>query len=420
MATDLAVVGLGYVGLPLASEAVRSGLSVLGIDVSPAVVDWLNSGVSHIDDVSDSDIRAMCAAGFRASTDDDLDGADTVIVCVPTPLTEERGPDLSAVRAAMVGVAEHLRPGMLVVLESTTYPGTTDEVVRPLLEVSGSSPASISTLRSHPSASTPATRSSDIRNTPKIVGGHTPQCDRPRVTLLRAVCRHRRSSPWHPRGGDRQATGEHLPSREHRPRQRDGPVLSRAEHRPVGRDPLRCHRSRSDTMPFYPGPGVGGHCIPIDPNFLSHNVRARLGYPFRFVELAQEINAAMPAYVVQRAQEVLNADRKSLNGATVLLLGVTYKADIADQRESPAVPLARQLVARGASVAFHDPYLETWQTTADVRERVDDLDTSLVEADLTILLQGHSSYDLEQLATKARRILDTRGVVPAAPSVEHL
>ena len=149
-------------------------------------------------------------------------------------------------------------------------------------------------------------------------------------------------------------------------------------------------------------------------------MRARLGYPFRFVELAQEINAAMPAYVVQRAQEVLNTDRKSLNGASVLLLGVTYKADIADQRESPAVPLAKQLVARGASVAFHDPYLETWPTTGDVRERVDDLDTSLVEADLTILLQGHSSYDLEQLATKARRILDTRGVVPAAPSVEHL
>ncbi len=186
-------------------------------------------------------------------------------------------------------------------------------------------------------------------------------------------------------------------------------------------DVIRCAATKPfGYQPFYPGPGVGGHCIPIDPNYLSHNVRARLGYPFRFVELAQEINAAMPAYVVQRAQEVLNTDRKSLNGATVLLLGVTYKADIADQRESPAVPLAKQLVARGASVAFHDPYLETWQPTGDVRKRVDDLDTSLVEADLTILLQGHSSYDVEQLATKARRLLDTRGVVPAAPSVEHL
>ena len=150
-------------------------------------------------------------------------------------------------------------------------------------------------------------------------------------------------------------------------------------------------------------------------------MRARLGYPFRFVELAQEINATMPAYVVA-ASAGTSSTRigKPLNGATVLLLGVTYKADIADQRESPAVPLAKQLVARGASVAFHDPYLETWQTAGAVRQRVDDLDTSLVEADLTILLQGHSSYDLEQLATKARRILDTRGVVPAAPSVEHL
>ena len=420
MATDLAVVGLGYIGLPLANEAVRSGLSVVGVDVSQAVVEGLNSGVSHIDDLSDSDIRAMCAAGFRASADShDLDGVDTVIVCVPTPLTEERGPDLSAVRAAMVVVAEHLRPGMLVVLESTSYPGTTDEVVRPLLEASGLVAGVDFHLAFSPERIDPGNPAFNIRNTPKIVGGHTPQCTDRALTFysqfVDTVVRAR---------GTREAETAKLLENTYR-------HVNIALVNEMARfchelqidlwDVIRCAATKPfGYQPFYPGPGVGGHCIPIDPNYLSHNVRARLGYPFRFVELAQEINAAMPAYVVQRAQEVLNTDRKSLNGATVLLLGVTYKADIADQRESPAVPLAKQLVARGASVAFHDPYLETWQTADAVRERVDDLDTSLVEADLTILLQGHSSYDLEQLATKARRILDTRGVVPAAPSVEHL
>ena len=257
-----------------------------------------------------------------------------------------------------------------------------------------------------------------LRNTPKVVGGYTADCTDRAAAFYAAVRRRRRRAPWHPRGRDGQAAREHLPARQHRPGQRDGEVLPRARHRPVGRHRAALPPSRSASRRSIPGPGVGGHCIPIDPNYLATTC-APLGYPFRFVELAQEINAPMPAYVAHRARTAQHgpeADQRR----DVLLLGVTYKPDIADQRESPAIPLAKQLAARGASVAFHDPYLETWQPTGDVRKRVDDLDTSLMEADLTILLQGHSSYDVEQLATKARRLLDTRGVVPAAPSVEHL
>ena len=171
---------------------------------------------------------------------------------------------------------------------------------------------------------------------------------------------------------------------------------------------------------FYPGPGVGGHCIPIDPNYLSHSVRARLGYPFRFVELAQEINSTMPSYVVRRAQDALNDDAKALKGSTVLLLGVTYKPDIADDRESPAVPLARQLVAHGATVRYHDPFVEDWRALEGDVKRVDDPLAAAEDADLTILVQNHSSYDVASLADAARRLLDTRGVAPVNERVQRL
>ena len=171
---------------------------------------------------------------------------------------------------------------------------------------------------------------------------------------------------------------------------------------------------------FYPGPGVGGHCIPIDPNYLSHSVQARLGYPFRFVELAQEINASMPNYVARRAQDILNSEGKAVNGATVLLLGVTYKPNIADLRESPAVPLAKRLEELGATVQFHDPHITTWHAHGHSVGRVPDLDDALRTADLTILLQGHSAYDFASIAATAKRVLDTRGVVPTSSTVERL
>jgi nucleotide sugar dehydrogenase len=171
---------------------------------------------------------------------------------------------------------------------------------------------------------------------------------------------------------------------------------------------------------FYPGPGVGGHCIPIDPNYLSHSVRTRLGYPFRFVELAQEINAAMPAYVVRRMQDALNDDGKALRGSRILLLGVTYKANIADQRESPAVPLGRKLIEQGATLTYHDPLITRWEALGDNATRVSDLEAAVAGADITVLLQHHRDYDVDALAARARRFLDTRGAVTPGPGVERL
>ncbi len=171
---------------------------------------------------------------------------------------------------------------------------------------------------------------------------------------------------------------------------------------------------------FYPGPGVGGHCIPIDPNYLCYQVRAKLGYPFRFVELAQEINAGMPAYVVRRVQDILNDSSKSLRGSTVLLLGVTYKPDIADERESPAKPLAEGLLAAGADLAFHDPHVASWRLADRSLERVEDLETAVADADVVVLLQAHSSYDLADIASRAKQVFDTRGAVPAGPRVVAL
>ncbi|HEY9411845.1 MAG TPA: nucleotide sugar dehydrogenase, partial [Jiangellaceae bacterium] len=184
-------------------------------------------------------------------------------------------------------------------------------------------------------------------------------------------------------------------------------------------DVIRCASTKPfGFQAFYPGPGVGGHCIPIDPNYLSHNVRAKLGYPFRFVELAEEINATMPSYVAHRAQNLLNAHGKAIHGSSVLLLGVTYKPDIADQRESPAVPLARRLRALGATVVFHDPHVTTWKVGDDALERVPDLEQALAGADVTVILQGHAEYDGELITKRAAQVFDTRGITPRSDTVE--
>jgi UDP-N-acetyl-D-mannosaminuronate dehydrogenase len=331
---DVLVIGLGYVGLPLAIQAVRSGLRVTGYDTSEQIVAGLMAGRSHVDDISDADVAEMLAAGFRATTDEAAAGPqDVIVICVPTPLSEADGPDLSAVRAATGTAGRLLRSGTLVSLESTSYPGTTEEVVRPLLEKASGLTAGIGfSLAFSPERIDPGNPVYGFRNTPKI---------------------------------------------------------------------------------------VGGHCIPIDPNYLSYKVRT-LGYPFRFVELAQEINSRMPSYVTDRAAELLNRHAKPVNGAKVLLLGVTYKRDIADQRETPARPLARKLLSRGAQVSYHDPYVPDWQVDGQAVARRTDLDAALADADLVILLQAHQAYDPAHLAGAARLLLDTRGVVPDAPHVEAL
>src|ERR1700733_15258930 len=342
---DVVIIGLGYVGLPLAQAAVGAGLRVTGLDIRQATVDGLNAGRSHVDDLSDADIAAMLAGGFRAVTSVAGiagSGPDVIVFCVPTPLTESDGPDLAAVRAATESAATLVRPGCTVILESTTYPGTTDEIVRPMLEKASGLSAGIGFhLAFSPERIDQGNETYGIRNTPKVVGGITPACTEAAAGFYGRVCDTvvRAKSA-------REAEMAKLLENTYR----------HVNIALVNEMAIFCHELGVDlwdaircaaTKPFrfqafYPGPGVGGHCIPIDPNYLSYKVRT-LGYPFRFVELAQEINGRMPGYVTERAAELLNRNAQPLNGARVLLLGVTYKRDIADQRESPARPIARTL-----------------------------------------------------------------------------
>jgi UDP-N-acetyl-D-glucosamine dehydrogenase len=419
---DLLVIGLGYVGLPLALEATNSGLRVVGYDIGAGVVASLNSGRSHVDDISDEEIGQIVARGFRATTEESEAGEPaTIVICVPTPLSEADGPDLTAVRAAGETAGRLLRRGTLVVLESTTYPGTTDELLRPILEKESGLSAGVDfSLAFSPERIDPGNPTFGLRNTPKVVGGLTPDCTAAAARFYGKVC-DQVIEAKSPREAEMAKLLENTYRHVNIALVNEMAVFCHELGVDLW-DAIRCAATKPfGFQPFYPGPGVGGHCIPIDPNYLSYKVRT-LGYPFRFVELAQEINSRMPGYVVDRAAELLNRHAKPLNGANVLLLGVTYKRDIADQRESPARPIARRLLARGARLAYHDPYVDQWPIDGTDVRRATDLAAELALADVTILLQDHSVYDLDDLVASSKLLLDTRGRLAAhgAPNTETL
>ena len=349
-APKVVIVGLGYVGLPLAFEALSAGLECTGFDTSADVTDRLNAGHSHVDDVTDIAVQRMLAAGFRANTDPaTLSQADVIAICVPTPLSAEGGPDLSAVKAAAHVIAEHLVSGQLVVLESTTYPGTTEEVLVPILESSGLTAGRDFNVAFSPERIDPGNEQFGVRNTPKVVGGLTAQCSQ-RVSEFYA-----------------QFVEDVVIAK--RVREAEMTKLLENAYRHVNIalvnemarlchelnidlwDAIRCASTKPFVFDaFWPGPGVGGHCIPIDPNYVSHRVKTHLGQPFRFVELAQEINAGMPLYVSRRIQDLMYEIGKPVKGSKVARLGVTYNPDIADQRESLAVQIAEVLMNLGALV----------------------------------------------------------------------
>ncbi|MDO9484872.1 MAG: nucleotide sugar dehydrogenase [Actinomycetota bacterium] len=407
----VAVLGLGYVGIPLVGACIKAGHSVLGFDTDDRVVANLNGGLSHVDDVASVEISSWVSQGFIATSDaSTLTDIDVFIICVPTPLSDDGSPDLSAVRAASLTVAAQLDAARkpLVVLESTTYPGTTEEIVKPILESRGAIAKADFCLAFSPERIDPGNKEWDFQNTPKIVGGLTESCtdravefyltvttevvrtkglkEAEMAKLLENTYRHVNIALV-----NELAKISHLLDIDF------WDVIAAAETKPYG------------FQAFRPGPGVGGHCIPIDPNYLGHRVRTELGQSVRFVELAQEINASMPAYVVHRTEQLLRSDGKSLAGADILLLGVTYKANIGDQRESPAFGVARELRKAGAQVRFHDPLVESWIVDEESVPKMHDLASASAQATCSILLQAHDCYREPTALLGARLLLNTQG-----------
>jgi UDP-N-acetyl-D-glucosamine dehydrogenase len=412
------------VGLPMALRAVEVGLSVVGLETNAAVVEALNAGHSHIDDVSDESLQTALSHGFSASSDPTcLADADVVLVCVPTPLADDGGPDLRAVESAARTIGEHITAGTLVILESTTYPGTTEEVFAPLVTQSGLEVGVDVHIAFSPERVDPGNKAYGVKNTPKVVGGLTPACTSAArdfyATFVDTVVGAK---------GAREAEMAKL-------------IENTFRHVNIAlvNEMVRfCHELDIDLwnaidcaetkpfgfMAFRPGPGVGGHCIPVDPSYLSHRVKARLGYAFRMVELAEEINHATPLYVATRVWQALNDQRVAVNGAKVLLLGVTYKANVSDLRESPADPLARRLLSWGADLSYHDPFVPRWQVSTGSEvvdlESTGDVYDAAARADVVVLLQSHATYDLSRLANVCALLLDTRGVLDEADTVHKL
>ncbi|GAA2962321.1 nucleotide sugar dehydrogenase [Actinokineospora diospyrosa] len=414
MSADLVVVGLGYVGLPLARRAAAAGLAVVGVDTDAEVVAGLAAGRSHVQDIGAAAIAGMLAAGFTATADfAAVSTADTVVICVPTGLVDGE-PDLRAVLAAGRAVGARLRPGSLVVLESTSYPGTTEEVLLPLLESGGLVAGVDFNLGYSPERIDPGNGEYVLENTPKVVAGLTPVCAKRCAAFYELLV-----DSVVVAAGLREAETSKLLENSYR-------LVNIALVNELAVfcdrlgidvwDVLRCSATKPfGFQPFSPGPGVGGHCIPVDPRYLANRARAE-GLPCSVVTTAHEVNTGMPGYVVRRARDILARDGGRVFGARVLLLGVTYKADVADLRQSPATGVVRQLRALGAEVSYHDPHAPTFTVDGDPVPASSGVDPG---TDLVVLLQAHRDYDLAHIARTAKAVLDTRGIMDG-DNVERL
>jgi UDP-N-acetyl-D-glucosamine dehydrogenase len=404
----VALVGLGYVGLPLAVAFAESGARVIGSDLDAARIGAIRSGVSFIEDVTSERLAPLVGAGqLRVSTDPgQLGEADAIVICVPTPLGKSRQPDISYIETATAAVARALRPGQLVVLESTTYPGTTQEVLRPRLEAGGLVAGQDFFLAFSPERIDPANRTHQLGQIPKVVGGVTPACLELAATLYRRIvsgvvpvstvdaaemvkvfentfravnialvnelaimCRRLGISVWE--------------------------VIAAAATKPFG------------FMPFYPGPGLGGHCLPSDPHYLSWKLRLS-GYEPRFIAFADEINRQMPGYVVQMVVDALNDRARSVRGARILILGVAYKANVADIRDSPALEIINALHRKGAVVAYHDRHVPLVKLDHGTLESVRWDDIDLAAWDVILILTAHDGCDWKRVVREGALVIDTR------------
>lgn len=415
------IVGLGYVGLPLAVAAAESGISVVGLDRNETIVNGLNSGVSHIDDLSSADIAELLGNGFTATTNPEcIADTDVVVICVPTPLDSSGQPDLKAVMGASRDIAQHAHDGLTVVLESTTYPGTTEEILKPLLEETGRIVGKNMYLAFSPERIDPGNPTYGIKNTPKIVGGVTEVCGDKAVAFyeqfIETVVRAK---------GTREAETAKLLENTYR-HINIALVNEMAQFAHAMDIDIWNVVELAKTKPFgfqsfSPSAGVGGHCIPIDPNYLAYKVRAELERPFRFVELAEEINNSMPPYVARRVQDLLNTQSTAVKGSKILLLGVTYKANISDKRESPAVPLGQRLLDMGAELSYFDPHVPTWCINAVDVPRAANISHALNDSDLVILVQPHNEFieATSEICSSETVVLDTTGKF-TGPNIERL
>jgi UDP-N-acetyl-D-glucosamine dehydrogenase len=412
------VIGLGYVGLPLAVEFARAGFTTVGIDVDPRKTDAVNQGTSYIPDVPNEEVARLVADGtLRATTDPAvLAELDTVNICVPTPLRKTKDPDMSFVVSAVEKVAAHLHPGMLVILESTTYPGTTEELMQPMLEAGGLKAGGDFFLAFSPERVDPGNRTFNTHNVPKVVGGVGPQSTALACALYGAAIEHTVpvSSPQ---------AAEMVKLLENTFRMVNIGLVNEIA--------LMCDRLGIDVwevvkaaatkpfgfMPFYPGPGLGGHCIPIDPFYLSWKAKQN-GFDPRFIELAGQVNGAMPHFVVEKIADALNGHQKSINGSTILLLGLAYKRDIDDIRESPSLDVMTLLHQKGARIKYADPHVPAltargWHGGFELKSEPLTAD-ALADADCVVVLTEHSSVDYEMVARSSTLIVDTRNAIPGA------
>jgi UDP-N-acetyl-D-glucosamine dehydrogenase len=403
-----AVIGLGYVGLPLAMEMVDAGFNVLGIDLDGAKIAKLKQGKSYILDVPESALGAAVRSGrFNATSDFAvLRQADTVSICVPTPLSKSRDPDISFILAATEEIRKYLHPDQLVVLESTTYPGTTDELILPELEASGLRAGKDFFLAFSPERIDPGNASFNTRNTPKIVGGTTPAC-----TEIARLFYSQFVERVIPVSSTRCAEMVKLLENTFRS-VNIGMVNEMA---------LMCDLLAVDIyevidaaatkpfgfIPFYPGPGLGGHCIPIDPHYLAWKLKA-LNFQARFIGLASEINGMMPAVVTSLVADGLNRASKSIRGSRILVLGVAYKKNVSDCRESPALDVMRLLGDKGAILSYNDPFVPTLHLAGKVLNSVDLTPAAIGAQDCVVILTDHKGYDFRSVAESARLVVDTR------------
>ena len=408
----IGVVGMGYVGLPLAVEFAEAGCAVIGLDVDLSKVQRINAGASYIADISHERIEALVASGkLRASSCyDDLRRADAISICVPTPLRKTRDPDMSYIVQATRSIAKICGRGMLIVLESTTYPGTTEEVVMPEVVKDGWVVGEDIFVAYSPERIDPGNQRFSVRNTPKVVGGVTPACAEAAAAMYRTAVDDVLTV-------SSTTTAEMVKLLEN--------TFRAVNIGLVNEMALMCDKLKINIweviqaaatkpfgyMPFYPGPGLGGHCIPVDPHYLSWKLKT-MNYNARFIELASEVNTSMPYYVIDKIVDALNDQGRAVRGSKIVILGVAYKRDVDDTRESPALDIISLLRQKGADASFVDPNVPEIRLDSDVRLHSQPLCRKLLrEADCVVIVTDHSTFDWRMIAANSKVIVDTRHVL---------